>query len=73
MSNRILIFKRTSDTIQASTLLLAAGIQTKVISLPEFFSFECGVSLVINSADQSKAEDILTDRSISPAGVYDYD
>ena len=72
MSDKIFVFHHTSDTIQASRLLVDAGIDARTISVPDWLSFECGVSLVTSARDQAAAEAVLSDSKIVPAGIYDY-
>lgn len=72
MSDKIFVFQRTADTIKASKLLAAAGVEAKVISLPDWLSFECGVSLVISVDNQANAQEVLSASKITLAGIYDY-
>jgi hypothetical protein len=61
------------SAIQADKAFDRHGLKSRPVSIPGWLAFECGVSLVLDSENESEARRILAANDIPLKAAYDYD
>ncbi len=65
MSKEILIFESAREVIKADKLCKKNAIFVTVVPLPEEYSSECGMGLVIEQQNSNSVRDLLLSHNIS--------
>ena len=64
MAKEILIFESAREVIKADKLCIKNSIFVNVVPLPEEYSSECGMGLVIDLDNSSTVRDLLSSHNI---------
>lgn len=63
-------FSVAQRAIAGERVLLAAGVGTRVMSLPSRLGEGCGICLRVDAGDRERALAVLTGAGAEPEGVY---
>lgn len=66
----VVLFHTNSAALRAEKLLLAAGLDVKLIPTPRHLSSDCGIALQFAWEQESVVEHTLTQAELEHAGIH---
>ena len=65
----VVLFHTTSSAFRAERVLIAAGLEARLIPTPREFSSDCGMALRFDWGKRERVEELLREAEVEPAGV----